>query len=415
MKVVLIQLPSPWLINDRDLPLLGILYLAAALRQERIEVQIADLIGLPEKFWFIPEGDVYGISLVTPQAQYAKRVIQYLRSRTEREVIIAVGGPHVSALPQWSLDNLGADYAFVGEADVEFPRFIDEGASSSQKIIRCKPVDVAQLALPARDLVDIRSFHGGGINKYVKDFRYEGYMSTGRGCPWNCAFCAQRCITMGKVRQTPIASVVREVLELVWRYECDLVYFEDDTFNLSKRRVLALCDEFSRIEFNWHCLCRVNLIDSDMLAAMKNAGCKNITFGFESGSNHILKLMNKYTTVEMGIRAAELVGKAGMTVRGQMIIGFPGETDETMAETETFIRNTPIAKWGLHAFVPLPGSDVWNYPEKYGWEIAKEDEDFTTGFHTIGRSGEWSRVWSPKTRDWLAHLRQVVNERIIDQ
>ena len=124
MKVVLVQLPSPWLINDRDLPLLGVLYLAASLKLQGIEVQIADIVVLPPENWYIPESDLYGVSLVTPQVPYARQVIQHLRARTSHKVTVVVGGPHVSALPEWSLTHLGADYAFVGEADVEFPKFV---------------------------------------------------------------------------------------------------------------------------------------------------------------------------------------------------------------------------------------------------------------------------------------------------
>lgn len=417
--MVLVQLPSPWLISDRDLPLLGILYLAASLRQKGVEVQVADLIGLPEGHWHIPEGDVYGISLVTPQVPYAQKVIQYLRRRTKQKTTIVVGGPHVSALPQWSLNHLDADYAFVGEADIEFPRFIKEGArpaTKSKVIVMCDPVDVTRLPLPARDLVDIRSFHGGGrIHSYVKDFKYEGSMITGRGCPYNCAFCGQRAITQGNVRFNPVQTVIKEVRELIERYECDLIYFEDDTFNSSRERVLALCEAFLQVGFDWHCLCRADLVEPIMLQAMRDAGCKNITFGFESGSDRILGLMNKRTTAVANLRAAKLVTEAGMIVRGQLIVGFPGETDESIAETEALINSAPVTKWGLHAFVPLPGSDTWRYPEKYGLVIDKDGETFTEGYHTIGMPGEWAKVWSDKTLEWLAHLRQVAAERNIDQ
>jgi len=405
------------LISDRDLPLLGVLYLAASLRKAKVEVQIADLIGVPEDNWYLPEGDIYGVSLVTPQVPYAKKVIQHLRNRTRRGTTIAVGGPHVSALPQWSLDNLDADFAFVGEADVEFAEFAaghwPRGTWPS--IVHCKPPDVTKLPLPARDLVDIRSFHGGGINKYVKDFHYEGYMNTGRGCPYNCAFCGQRAITKGIVRPNSVANVIREVQTLLREYECDLIYFEDDTFNISDERVLPLCRAFSGLGFSWHCLCRADRVNPTVLRAMHDAGCENITFGFESGSDQMLKAMNKGTTVADNLRAAELVQKAGMTVRGQMIVGFPGETRRTIWETDAFIRAAAVDKWGLHAFVPLPGSDVWNRPGKYGFQIDREGEDFEIGYHTIGKSGEWAKVWGRDTAHWLSRLRSVASERNIDR
>jgi len=111
-KVVLIQLPSPWLISDQDLPLMGLLYLAASLRAASVEVQVADLVGLSPEKWLVPEGDIYGISLVSAQVPAAKQIVRMLRERTRHPVTIVVGGPHVSAMPEWSLRYLDADYAF---------------------------------------------------------------------------------------------------------------------------------------------------------------------------------------------------------------------------------------------------------------------------------------------------------------
>jgi radical SAM superfamily enzyme YgiQ (UPF0313 family) len=417
MKVVLIQLPSPWLISDREPPPLGVLYLAAALRRNKIEVQVADLTGVPEDRWYLPEGDIYGVSLVTPQVELAAKVISILRNRTQHQVKIIVGGPHVSAMPQWSLTNLKADVAFVGEADLAFPAYL-LGKSFDKKIVRCDPPNLGDVGLPARDLIDIRSFHRQtGVNQYVSQVNYEGYMVTGRGCPFNCAFCAQKATTKGKWRPASLYAIENEIRELVVKYECKLIYFEDDTFNVDKKRLKLLCHLFDKWKLEWHCLCRADLVDKESLKLMAGSGCKAVTFGFESGSSKILRLMNKKTDPLVNFRAAAQAHDAGLKVRGQMIVGFPGEDEETISETSKFIKHATVDKWGLHAFVPLPGSKVWSNPEAFGLQIDKSKVKFSTGFHTIGKPGEWRKVWGDeeKVRGWLGHLRDIAQTKNIDR
>ena len=422
-KIVLIQLPSPWLINDRDLPLMGVLYLAASLRFEGIEVQVADLVGVPEDKWLIPDADVYGVSLVSAQAPIAKRVIQHIRARTRRKVEIIVGGPHVSALPAWSLKHLDADYAFVGESDEAIVEFMYNGPSEKVDGLhgyasKFPRVPAGKIVCPARDLVDMWSFHNVGINRYVTDgVRYEGYLQTGRGCPFDCAFCAQAAITGRAVRYLSDEHLHTELDVLLKDYECDLIYIEDDTFNINKKRVHHLCENvFPQHKFKWHCLCRADTMDQALADVLASAGCQNVTFGFETGSDKMLKRMDKCETMEEAWSAIRCVKNAGMGIRGQMIVGFPGEDVATIAETKRFIETAPVDKWGFHAFVPLPGTQVWRNPTKFGFpEIDVDSEDFAAGFHTIGKPGEWAKVWgdAARVRAWLTELRELADMRNI--
>lgn len=417
-RVVLLQLPSPWLMNDRDTPTYGPLYLASALLAQGIEAQVADLVGFPPEKWYIPEGDIYGISFTTPQVPMAKRAVEILRARTRRPVTIIGGGFHPSAMPEWCIEHIGLDYAFVGEADHAIVDFVRNGSATN--VIRCRPPDLSTLPPFRRDLVDMRSFHRIGINQYVlwnqqelknPEYVYEGYLQTGRGCPGRCRYCAHCAVTMGKVRFYPIERVAAEIDELVDRWECGLVYINDDTFNIAKTRVKKVCALLKDRKVRWHCLCRADLLDQEEADIMADSGCLNITFGFETGSPRILEAMDKGETVEDGIRAAEITKRAGMGVRGQMIVGFPGETDESIDETVAFMREVKAEKWGIHAFVPLPGSA--------SWELCRPaiNDDFETGYHTIGRPGEWQRVWGDqdKVRTWLERVRAVAAGQLIEE
>lgn len=409
MKIVLIQLPSPWLMNDRDTPLLGTLHLASNLLAHNVEVQIADLVGMEENQWHIPEGDVYGISITTPQVPLARKAVDLLRGRTSHDICIIGGGPHVSAMPQWSLRHLNLNHVFVGEADEAIVSFALLG--TNETILHCKPVDVTKLPPLRRDLVDMRSFHLMGINKYVHEgAKYEGYLQTNRGCPFNCGFCAQACITHRMARPYTDRQVIAELQTLLNKWECDVIYMQDDTFNIDKSRLLRLCEIFTPFNFKWHCLARADLLDAEMCRAMADAGCQNVTFGFESGSNKMLKAMNKCETVEQGLRAAQMVKDAGMGVRGQMIVGYPGEDDETIADTVKFVNTANVDKWGFHAFVPLPGSQSW---EDVGIDNPTV-EFFETGFHTIGQPGEWAKIWgenNEQIKGWLDQLRALAADK----
>lgn len=431
-KIVLVQLPSPFLISDRDLPLMGLLYLAANLRRNGIDVQVADLVGQPEDNWYIPEGEVYGFSFVTAQTPLARKAIQMVRARTSREVTVVVGGAHASALPEWCLTYLDADYAFKGEADdtiVEFMRgdpiegigglYRWEGRRGESEIkgnFKLPRVDMKTACLPARDMVDIRSFHRVGINRYVTEgVRYEGYLQTGRGCPFDCAFCAQAAITGRVARNIPVDNVLADLDELLGKYECDLIYIEDDLFVIQKKRVLELCRVFEPIGFKWHCLCRADTMDQELADSMARAGCKNVTFGFETGSDKMLLAMDKGETMEETWAAIKCVKNAGMGIRGQMIVGFPGETEETIEESAEFVRTAPVDKWGFHMFSLLPGTQAWRAAVLKG-EIKMDDPHlFDEGFETIGKPGQWSkRFYEPeKAREWLAYLRGIANDRNI--
>jgi len=421
-SITLINPPSPWLISDVDLPPLGLLSLAASLREHDIEVHVADLAGKEE--WRegplpgFPRADWYGIGFTTPQYAYVKELVDLLpRSRT------IVGGAHASSLPKRTLEELGIAAVFCGEADWALADFIQgrDWERIPGLVYRARDgvyqnplphVVPSLLPFPARDLVDIDRYHEVKTFSYVcEGASREGYVYTGRGCPFRCAFCAQDKVTGGRARWKTVQQVVDEVKLLLYRYGCDQIYFQDDTFNLDRARVMELCDAFRWLRFRWHCLCRANPLTLDTLRAMYSAGCRAIVFGFESGSNRILEAMNKGLSVEQNLRAAEMCHEVGIRVRAQMIVGFPGEDEESIAETEQFVREAKVDKWGFHAFVPLPGSDVWGNPEKYGYELDK-DTDFEGGFTTIGKPGEWEGH-SPQVVEWLERLNAVAGDTAI--
>jgi anaerobic magnesium-protoporphyrin IX monomethyl ester cyclase len=131
-------------------------------------------------------------------------------------------------------------------------------------------------------------------------------------------------------------------------------------------------------------LTRADCVDKDLFVEMKKSGCLSVAIGFETGSNRLLKLMNKRTTVEQAREAIKAANSAGLLINGQLMVGLPTETDEDVELTAKLIRDNPeVDTFGLHMFQPFPGTDVWEHPEKYDMVIDK-NTDFSD-YHTIGK------------------------------
>jgi radical SAM superfamily enzyme YgiQ (UPF0313 family) len=133
-----------------------------------------------------------------------------------------------------------------------------------------------------------------------------------------------------------------------------------------------MCEEFTKLNIVWRCLTRADTVDRDLLKIMRDSGCKEVIIGMESGSDKILNTLRKGTTVKQNLRAMKMV-KEFMQLKVGVIVGSPGETWETIRETEELLKQCPPDFWNVSTFMPLPGSDVWNSPEKFGLKILTRD------------------------------------------
>jgi anaerobic magnesium-protoporphyrin IX monomethyl ester cyclase len=414
-KVVLIIPPSPWLISDRDIPMLGILYLSSYLKEHSgCEVVVCDLSSIKSMDdWYIPVGDLYGITGVSPQYIYVWNIIKKLKDREPHKPVI-VGGVHATVFPDHILENTSADACVVGEGEevllsivsgVEWfeidgirTRLFDNGMAQQMPCLDIFP-------FPDRSAIDYYSYLVPRTFGYMANVQREGSIITGRGCPFSCAFCASNNIYNGKVRYHSPEYVVEELVLLKEQYDVEMVNFLDDTFILNKKRVSDICDLIIKrgLNMKWFCLTRVDTIDKELLLKMKVAGCLSLAIGFESGSDRILKQMNKKVTVEQAKESIKIIASTGLLINGQLIVGFPTETKKDIELTAKFIKDCPeVDTFGLHIFQPFPGTDVWNNPEKYNIKIDK-DTDFSD-YHTIGKPGTIA------VHDYL-YLKEVIGSR----
>ena len=420
-KIVLIVPPSPWLISDRDIPMMGPLCLSAYLKQYgRCDVDVCDLSSLDMKDWYIPVGDIYGVTGVSPQFIYMRDIIEIIKARENKPVI--VGGVHATVYPDHIFKYTKADACVLGDGEEVLYRIMKGDDWISIPGVKTREMEVDFFAYPFRDLSDLPYPDRKAIDYFSylvpRTFNYmypeakrEGSIITGRGCPSNCAFCANKKISGNRIRLMDPLRVVNELGHMVYHFGVEVVNFLDDTFIINKKRVHTICSLIKqRIpNLKWFCLTRADCVDQELLLDMKSAGCLSLAIGFESGSDRILRLMNKGITIEQAKAGIKEISSSGLLINGQLIVGFPTETDEDVELTAKFIKESPeVDTFGLHVFQPFPGCDVWEHPDKYGIEIDKET-DFSD-YHTIGRhDGLYSH--DPVVDARYRYLKDIIGDR----
>lgn len=417
MKFVMVLPPSPWLMSDRDQPLTGALYIVAALKSYGYEVQVCDLAGLPEDYWHIPVGDVYGVTGTTPHFPYMRKIIEKLKIRNP-DCIVIVGGVHATVAYEHVYAKTKADACVIGEGEdiiISMMWEIEKYGKLQQKVYFSENhLTLDRLPFPDRASIDYYDYLIPQTYKYLvsNNSVRETSVITGRGCPYQCSYCASNKIYKGNVRFRTAYNVFYELKGLKDTYDIGLCNFIDDTFILDTKRVAEICYYIKPLGIKWFFLTRVDRVDAGLFEKMRDAGCISVTFGFESGSDRILKAIKKNTTVKQAYEAIDIAKKAGFKIRGQLMVGLPFEEDEDVEATAAFIRKADkVDTFGLHVFQPYPGSDVWEYPWKYNWKIDK-DTDFSD-YHTIGKPN------AQLTRDTIVwnrfgYLKSVIDKRSID-
>ena len=179
------------------------------------------------------------------------------------------------------------------------------------------------------------------IERYNVPFLKHPYVSfyTGRGCPALCTFCLWlQTISGHRWRLRSADDVVAEVRWTLENFpDVQEIFFDDDTFNIRKDRVLELCAKLKPLNFTWSCTSRVSS-DYETLRAMRDAGCRLLIVGYESGDPEILKNIKKGATVERALQFTRDAHKVGLTIHGDFIIGLPGETRETIRRSLEFAK-----------------------------------------------------------------------------
>lgn len=386
MRVAIIAAPYP--LEEAPAPPLGLTYVAAAFEKAGAEVRIFDYIVsryTPEKLRRDMEAfnpHVVGTSSVTLNFPGAAEILQVAKG-INPDVLTVMGGPHVSfsaeatlmAYPKIDLVVRGEGEQTIAElmaCDFDAARlsgitglvYRDQGTIRTTGE-RTFISDINTLPLPARHLLPLSRYQALG---------FPISMITSRGCPYQCIFCQGRRMVGGKIRQRRAAAVVDEI-ENILSYGIDRINIADDLFVSDKEKVKDVCDEIRRrgLKFAWSAFARVNTVDRETLQIMKDTGCDGISFGVESGNQAMLDRIKKKITLDQVRRAVGFCKEVGLVVHCSFIVGLPGETPQTLLDSQAFAESLEDVFYGYHLLAPFPGTTVREKVAEYDLEILTDD------------------------------------------
>ncbi len=343
---------------------MGILYVATALKQVGLKVKVIDALASGKsmvdilEFLDLQKAPVVGISTTTPQIQGALQLAIGIKQKLKNKVNLGIGGPHISADPDFIRRFPVFDFGLVGEGEKTFPELVKAAKEGEhlEGVYLGEPIEeLDSIAFPDRHLVNSDDYY---IEPYGKHF---ATVHTIRGCPFNCSFCSNP-VGGRHARFRSPKNVVDEIEYCVREFGIKHILFTDDTFTLSMKYAAEICEELLRRDekLSWSCETRAELVDRALLELMHRAGCREISFGVESGNEEIrqITLRKKVSNTDLLTAFAEC-HRVGVDAHAFCMLGIPGETRENMLETLDFALKIKPDVLGLHLTVLFPGSDLY--------------------------------------------------------
>ncbi len=404
MKIVLIHPNHENSTDSRLDPPLGLLYLAAHLQD--YDVSIVDLSGITE-VPNLPYADYYGITVYITSIKTTIDIITKCKEANPNGKII-VGGAHPTARPN---DFPYVDHVVVGYGERALLDIIT--GKETNHIVYGKETDSP--IFPAYHLTDLNSY-----SRKIDGKHSIPYLTT-RGCYYHCNFCGLEQIhnLLGyHVKMVDSSVVIDHLNRIHTEYNIDTINFQDDIFTLNPKRLYKILDALSRMNMRFRCMGRSGYDKEETYKRLADSGCKQISWGIESGSQYILDRMNKQVKTSDNYNVIQWAKKYGINTRTFFIIGFPGETEETLTETKNFIIDADPDQVFVSTMVPYPGTTVGDNPKDYGitkmyydynnyYQVGKDGTGGELNFDTQWLSRKEFRALEMEFRNWVLNERSI--------
>ena len=364
----------------------GILSLYTYLKNKDLnwEICFKDFYALTKydllEYLKIYKPDILGFSVITPSYKFTLNLAKEIKEILPETKII-LGGPHPTLFPQETLENDSVDYVVIGEGEkplfqllqnIDNPSYLSKilslGYKENNKInINDRSMDFIDL-----NTIGILDFSVIDIEKYIKyaeersKYRALGLVVS-RGCMLKCSFCVDGRHSSFKDSWRAIdpSILVQQIKYYIEKYKIEGIWFKDSTFTMNKKWILSFCQELEKenINIKWSCNTRVDTVDEEVLSNIKKAGCETIWFGVESGSERILKLLNKKIDKDKVITAFKLCEKYKIRAWANFMIGVPTETLEDIEQTYKFAidldKLSNVDNVHLTIYTPFPGTPLY--------------------------------------------------------
>lgn len=405
---------DPVIIKDQQgvYPPLGLLYTSAYINQQGrhhvdiIDCQAEDLnhAECAERVKAL-KPDLVGLTAMTFTLVDCKLVIQEIRKRIK--VPIVVGGPHTAIYPNETFNpkGLGADYVVVGEGEItlnELATDIEMGKVKDRIYRQTNFIqNLDELPFADYDAVDINNYYS-----VLAEETPSVTLFTSRGCPFSCAYCDRP--ALGKGFRPQSAKRVVDEMESLEKRGAKEIFFYDDTFSVSMKRVDQICDDYIKrgLKIKWDIRTRVNVVNEELLKKMKKAGCERIHFGVESGNPRIVRTMNKGVSIKQVEDAFDICKRIGVKTLAYFMMGNPGETLDDVKDTLRLSQRIKPDFMQMTILSPFPATKY--YLDALSQGVLTKDvwKDYANEINDDFRPPLWTQPGGIYTREELeSHLR----------
>ncbi|ADU61720.1 MAG: B12-binding domain-containing radical SAM protein [Pseudodesulfovibrio sp.] len=389
-------------VGGMQMPPLNDLYVATHAREHGIESVFIDAqfeMGRYENLLRTELGG-FGAVVILSSTQSFQADIALLTDLKRRapQLRTILFGSHPTFMPQYCLSSPAVDFIVIREPEDtirELLQTIDSSGdlgevagigyrdkSGSVQLTPPRPfIDMDELPIPDRRLLPARVDY---FNPVVKRMPYTT-IQTSRGCPGKCIFCTAPEFYGKRIRCRSTDNVLKELHEIKSLGYRE-VFFRDETFTAYKKRNIEICARMVKdsLDLSWIANGRVDLVDSEALAAMKKAGCHMIKFGVETGSDEILRRYKKGTTAEQARQAFRYAKEVGLDTHAHLVVGGPGESEATLAHTIEFVKELDPTTASFGILTPYAGTELFEEVAAKHSEIKDGSASNMSNLHVSG-------------------------------
>jgi anaerobic magnesium-protoporphyrin IX monomethyl ester cyclase len=339
--------------------------------------------------------DVIGIGGLTVAFNEIDRVVKIVREHTDEPVVL--GGGITSCESELVMNVIDPDFMVLGEGETIFHELLlaieHDGDPKQIKGIWCwdgeKPISTGEgNSVADLDTIPFPDLDRFGMDEYLAiqseeqwsyhETRLRGAryipITASRSCPFRCTFCHHA--GMGDYKRHSIVKVVDHIEACRKRFGATYFMIYDELFSANKKRIDEFCNllEERNLQITWYCQLRVDQLDQELLFRMKKAGCIHISYGFESGSDVVLKSMKKKIRAAQIAKAVEMTRAAKISIQANFLFGDPAETEETLAESLRFQEEHELFFVDWSAVIPYPGTQLFKFAQERG--LIGDPEEF---------------------------------------
>ena len=385
-------------------PPYSILFIADYLLKRSVDVKIFDLRfdKLSQVFDAISnkEPEFIGISVMTgPQIRYALKVCEDIKKKFNN-IKIVWGGVHATILPAQTLQNNNVDFVIRGEGENAYYELV-----SGKKISQIKSLSFKKNGKifhnPSANILTSSELNELSIpwtlinpKLYIRNGNFN--MITSRGCPFKCAFCYNTLFN-NVWRGWTANKCIRE-LDKCLNFGAKKLTFYDDYFFANSKRIKDLFLYFKEHDIKWKAELRVNLLDYSLAREAKSHGCTQLYFGAESGSQRVLNILNKNTSIKDIIQSAKITKAADLSADYSWMVGIPGETKTDVKKTITLIKKikeiNPESEFSIKILFPYPKTEI-------------QDLARIEGFRPPNNLFGWAKIRRDRAPKYLKYKNQL--------